>query len=168
MADIDGLHRWERFAPDVGDNRQRPETGRLWLEIKSSATRLELLAFERALKELHRLRAAKVKEYLATAHSETATAEAFTNDLEAIVLAGYAAALEPMARLVGKHTLSGAPVATLAEYVAAISALSDGYNVLELVAAVKEANSVGGSTELFSGRRSGGWVGTLAPSSAED
>ena len=73
-----------------------------------------------------------------------------------------------MARLVGKHTLSGAPVATLAEYVAAISALSDGYNVLELVAAVKEANSVGGSTELFSGRRSGGWVGTLAPSSAED
>lgn len=173
MADFAGLHRWERFAPDIGDNRQRPEGERLWLEIKSSMTRLELVAFDAALKALHVARSVRVEQYLAALKAHAAGGEkpdddTYRADLEALVEKGYAAALAPAVRLVGRHTLSGKPCETLEQYLAAVAELSDGYNILELAAAVRDANTVGGSTQLFSSRRSGGWVGTHALRSAEE
>ena len=173
MADFGALSRWEKFAPDIGDNRQRPAGERLWLEIKSSMTRLELIAFERALKDTQTARRERAEAYVAALRAvkdggPPPDADAYQADMESAMLTGYLAALSPACRLVGTHTLGGSPVATLAEYVAAVATLSDGYNLLELPAAVKDANSVGGATQLFSERRSGGWAGTPAPSSAED
>lgn len=171
MADLSILHRWERFAPDIGNNRQLPEADRLWLEVKSSMTRAELIAFNQRLADLHRERGALVEKQLKALERNDGTAAAqadFEANLEALVVAGYTAALSEVARVVGRNTLGGAPCNTLEEYLAAVHQLADGFNVLELVAAVKDANSVGGSTQLFSGRRSGGWAGTRAQSAAED
>ena len=172
MPDFSVLHRWERFAPDLGDNRQRPDGDRLWLEVKSSMTRAELVAFDRGFKELHLARTARLEQYMSDLKADGADREAlkvaYESEVDALVTKGYTDALSPVVRLVGRHTLSGAPVSTLGEYLGAVAGLSDGYNILELAAAVKDANSVGGSTQLFSGRRSGGWAGTADPNSAED
>lgn len=174
MASFETLHRWEKFAPDIGDNRQRPDGDRLWLEVKSSMTRVELQAFDRAIKELHVARGVEVEKHLRAmkeareSGSEAPDVPGFESRLMGIIQDGYDAALCPCVRLVGRHTIAGKPVTTLREYIDFVSELSDGYNLLELSAAVRDANSVGGSTELFSGRRSGGWAGTAALSSAED
>lgn len=161
MADFSALHRWEKFAPDIGDNRARPESDRLWLEVKSSMTRVELQAFDRALKELHQGRASEVEKHFAAVKADEAPdVAAFHARLETLVVDGYETALSTCVRLVGRHTIGGKPVTTLREYIVVVLDLSDGYNLLELPAAVRDANSVGGSTQLFSGRRSGGWAGT--------
>jgi hypothetical protein len=156
MANLASLQRWEKYAPDVGNNRSLPEAERLYVDVCCSLSRLELQAFDAKLQEMHRQR-------LARAEKGDGTGE---EDLNALLVDGYGGALESIVRLVGTHTLGGKPVTTLREYVQAVAPLADGYAVLELVAVVREANSVGGAMQLFSGRRSGGWAGTPVPASA--
>jgi hypothetical protein len=134
MADLKRTHRWERYAPDIGDNREQPDGQRLELEVASSLTHEQFAGFESALR-------ACLDE-----------AKADTGSLTERLAAVFA----PYVRLVGVHTIDGKPVTNLAEYVAVVSTLCGVYNLKELTQAVRDFNSSEGTSELFSVRHSGG------------
>ena len=50
MADLKRTHRWERYAPDIGDNREQPDGQRLELEVASSLTHEQFAEWESALR----------------------------------------------------------------------------------------------------------------------
>jgi hypothetical protein len=173
MAEIGFLHRWERYAPDLGDNRQRANSERLWIEVKSSMTRAELDAFNQSIVALHRERGERLGQHMKAVHDlepteAKAKTDAFLEELLQFVADSYVAALRPCVRLVGRHTLGGKPCESLDQYIAILLPLSDAFNIIELLDVVKAANSVSGTTALFSERRSGGWVGTPRQTAAED
>lgn len=142
MANLTRTYRWERFAPDIGDNLELPEGERLELEVASGLTGEQLAAHLDALR--------------------TSTA-----DVEPAALPeAFSKVLSPYVRLVGSHTIDGRPVTTLQEYLGVVMSMAGIYNVRELASVVSQFNSVEGTSELFSKRRSGGSRTTRAPSAA--
>lgn len=144
MANLTRTFRWERFTPDIGDNLELSEGQRLELEVASGLTGAQLAA-----------------------HSAALTA-AFEGAREAPeTLPGrLAEAFAPYVRVVGTHTVDGQPVASLADYLTVVAGLSGVFNLSELAAAVRRYNSVEGTAELFSARRSGGSRTTRGQSAA--
>ena len=143
MAELSCLNRWERFVPDLGDNRTllRP----FYLEVASGLPRVQLEAFTDAL--------AKVLE-----SSPTAT--------EREKVEAWAAAFAPYVRF-GREplVLAGKPIAGLADYFEALFSMSGSYNHLELGHVVRDFNSFEGTRRLFFERLSGGLAGTPGQSS---
>lgn len=140
MANLTTL-RWERYVPDIGDNRALPEAERLELEVATGLTAAQL-------------------QGIATAMSEPLKPEETQVARMADVLSAYV-------RVRGKHSINGAPVETLAQYLAAVAVLGDSYNVLELTQALRRVNSLTEDDELFSRRQSGGWVSTQRRAAAK-
>lgn len=125
--------RWERYVPDLGNNRELPEGERLELEVATGLTAAEMQAL-----------------------AEATRGAAGDDALQ--VLAGV---LEPHVRVRGgPHTINDAEVRTLGDYLKAVASLADGYNVAEVTTALVRANTLTRDDELFSQRQSGGWVST--------
>ena len=144
MANLTRAYRWERFAPDIGDNLSLPEGQRLELEVASGLTGEQLRAHRDAITgafESARETPEKLPELLA-------------------------AALSPVVRLVGSHTVDGKPVTTLAEYLGVVFSLSGVYNLREVTQTVLDFNSIEGTSRLFFARHSGGSPTTSARSAA--
>ena len=84
-------------------------------------------------------------------------------------LAELAPAFEPYVRVQAGHSIDGRPLASVADYFAAVCDVSSGGAAAiyaELTRQVVRLNSVEGELELFSQRRSGGSASTVAPSAA--
>lgn len=125
--------RWERYVPDLGDNRELPEGERLELEVATGLTSAEMQAL----------------------------AEATRGTTGDDALAALALVLEPYVRVRGgPHTINGADVRTLGDYLKAVAALSDGFSVSEVTTALVRANTLTRDDEVFLVRQSGGWVST--------
>lgn len=134
------LRRWIPFAPDVGDNLALPEAEQLKLEIATALTSEQL------------------KTLLASV-SESKWGK----------LTELAPAFEPYVRVQAGHSIDGKPLASVADYFAAVCDVSSGGAAAiyaELTRQVVRLNSVEGELELFSQRRSGGSASTVAPSAA--
>jgi len=144
MADLKRTYRWERYTPDLGDNREQPEGQRLELDVASALTGEQLAQYDAAVRDA--FEAAKQTPV----------------ELPALLAAAFA----PYVRLVGSHTVEGKPVTNLGEYLGVVTSLSGVYNLRELAQVVRDFNSVGGTGELFSQRHSGGLRTTRAGSAA--
>ena len=144
MANLTRLFRWERFAPNIGDNLELPEEERLHLEVASGLTREQMLNLSAAVK--------------AVDWTDRAT-----------VARQYAELYAPYVRLVGKHTVDGAPLETLEQLFALALTQADAglYVLREVMVTLMEFNSLEGSLKLFSARRSGGGPGTASRSAAK-
>ena len=142
MADLKLLQRWVAFVPDLGNNRSLPPDEQLVLEVASSLTREELMAFRDAI--------------------NAPPAEGETPDAARIRVLGK------FLRLVGTHNIGGKEVKTFADYVNVCLEMADQYNLREVFAAVGYFNSISSADALFSERLSGGTAFTLHRSAAQD
>lgn len=140
MANLTRTWRWETFEPDFGDNLSLPEGQRLQFEIASGISPAQFRA---------------VGDAIASA-SKVAPGED-----EKAITQRWADALAPVVRLVPPplgqlHTVEGRTIASMSDYVAVLMEQAGIYNLKELTEAVREFNSVEGTSRLFSQRRSGG------------
>lgn len=134
--------RWERYIPDLGDNRQQPEAQRLELEVASGLTTAQMQGLSESLQK---------------------QPEEGQTQLDIL-----AAALSPFVRLRGgPHTINGEKVESLADYFRAIYALGDKFHVHEVTRTLQLANSLTEDDEVFSRRQSGGWVSTQRRAAAK-
>lgn len=144
MAELKRLWRWERFEPDLGDNREleRP----FFLEIAVGLTKLQLQELRDALDQS---RERPVPEGVSPAEAHAAV---------------LAELLEPYVRL-GAEPLhaNGKQVQSLGEYLALCAQLVDTANLMEVMLAVRQANSMSGEKSLFFERLSGGFTSMGSP-----
>lgn len=146
--------RWQEYVPALGNNREL-ETP-LKLEVRTGLTRKELNDWRRRLGEngsetIKALEAAKaVEEVEAIARASTARMAAIVGE---------------NIRVVGKHTIDGQPLETVAHYIEVAASLAQGRMVEELTAVVVRCNEFSEDDALFSERLSGG-VGTTPRQSA--
>lgn len=147
MAEISRTFRWQRFVPDLGDNRDLPKP--FYLEVAVGITREQLDQLLAAGKELHE------KAYV----DGPAGVVAAVDDL--------AKMLSPFIRM-GKEPLvvDGKTVASLRDYLELCASMPNLVNALELPMAVRFCNQLGGDQELFFERLSGGFSSTPAPNGA--
>lgn len=136
MANLTRTWRWERFDPDLGENRSLPEAQRFSLEVASGLTAAQLQDVFKAI---------------------ASVSEAAEGDVPAV----YSQALETVVRVKAPppgqlHTIAGKPIATLKDYIDVILGMAGVYNVRELALAVREFNSISGTERLFWARQSGG------------
>ncbi len=134
------LFRWERYEPNIGNNRQLEPAGRFYVDLAVGLAKAQLADL-----------AAKYDAALKEKISSVPMAEAYG----------------PFVRM-GSEPLvyEGKPVATLAEYLALCEVPENACNLVELPRALLEANSVAGNSELFFERLSGGFTSTAASSNA--
>lgn len=144
MANLTRSWRWETFHPDIGENLDLPPKDRLALRIASA------LPGER----LERMRT----EYGAALVSGV--------EDHAQVAAAFARVFGELVEVVGVHTIDGAEVRTLEQYLAVVVRACGIYGLTELVTAVGEFNSIAGTHRLFSERHSGGLLSTRAQTAA--
>ncbi len=167
MANL-SLKRWVPYIPDIGDNRA--QTAPLTLEVQTGLTRNELRAWGEAVAASKRPlaeSAGKLSEDLAAG---TITAEESNAKLMALIAEGDAATLavlEQHVRLVGRHTIEGAAVESLGDYVRIISELAGADAMKELLKVVPHFNTVTEEDALFSERLSGGQASMLRRSAAK-
>lgn len=138
MANLETLHQWRRFAPDIGNNRDLEPEQQLLLEVKVGLSFKELGEYQAALKpaakEGHEAMLRLMRDYV---------------------------------RVVGgPHTIGGEQVATLDDYWSAISKYATGA-LIELTTAVPHFNSVSEIQAHFAERRSGGTASTPPRSAAK-
>lgn len=147
MANLTRLFRWEKFVPDLGDNKEQPKP--FFLEVASGLSIIERQDVGNALK---------------VAMEELK--DDFTTDAYA---ARAAVALQDVVRMGPEPlTVKGAPVASLEEYFRLVLPFPGAPNWFEVLRAVTDSNSSEGAKALFFARHSGGSVGTPAPSAAKD
>lgn len=148
MADITRTYRWEKFAPDLGNNLDLPEDKRFNLEIASGLPPARLVQFEEDI-------------------GKAAKAD---NVVESAVL--YTAAMEGLVRVVGENTIAGIQVNTLKDYVALLMGTPetsvDLFNLIEVTVALREFNSLTGQARLFWRRHSGGLLSMPGQSVAKN
>lgn len=135
MADLKSASRWEKYVPNIGENRDLPKP--FHLRIRSNLTRVELGEY------LQRYEA-----YAAKKEHQDEAAE-FAAVFEGVVEMGD----EPL-------SIRGQPVEGLRGYFGVLLGLTGVDLVLELVEEVARRNSVKGTQELFFERLSGGRSGT--------
>lgn len=140
MAELTRTHRWLRYVPDLGDNRELPAP--FYLEVASGLTKVQLVEYHEALAAW-----SKVK------HEPEAFAAATTELLAPYVRMGR----EPL-------SVQGKPVEDLGAYVALGMEVMGESPVLELLRVVREYNELGGPKVLFSAPPSGGTSSTPATS----
>lgn len=144
MANLTRAWRWERFAPDLGDNLSLPEGERLYLEVASGLSGEQLAAFHATLRDMK-----------------------IAGESVAEVVAAWAGVFSPVVRLVGEHTIEGRDVKSLGDYLRLLAESNGVYNLTEMVSIVTEFNSVSGTSALFSRRHSGGVLSTRAQSAVK-
>lgn len=148
MADITRTYRWEKFAPNLGNNLELPEDKRFNLEIASGLPPARLVQFEEDI-------------------GKAAKAD---NVVESAVL--YTAAMDGLVRVVGENTISGIQVNTLKDYVALLMGTPetsvDLFNLIEVTVALREFNSLTGQARLFWRRHSGGLLSMPGQSVAKN
>jgi len=173
VPNFDLIH-WERFAPNLGNNRQLVESEQLTLELAVGMTKVQLSDFFRALTdsvstpeqaEVDRLLKelgddpGKTLEAMTTeakAAAETALREA-SEKRDAAYAAKLSVAWAPFARLApGDHHINGQPLKSLANYLHFVRSQAGRYNFIEIQDEVTRLNSVEGSRALFSDAPSGG------------
>lgn len=136
------LTQWERYYPDVGNNRALPKEGRVYLEVERGLSTRQREAFAHALQEV------------------TATAgEGFAHLLAACLSQHVRYGSEAL-----KH--EGGEVTTLEGYVALLLDLGHRRYLEELLGLVQRANSFSAEDASFFERPSGTALGTsggLAP-----
>ena len=171
MANFETLHSWERWAPNIGDNRKR-EAPALFLELATGLTAAQLAGVGKRIGDLSKVAdpAFETPEG-STAEERSAAFDAEMARFLADVRAVYVDALGPFVRVEGgPHSVAGQPLATLCDYVALVQQRADlGFPALkELQSALTKFNSFEGPDELFSLRSSGGARSTDAQSTAKD
>lgn len=147
MASLSRVWRWEKWAPDIGENLSLPDAEQLKLEVASGMTPAEFGEWTERLREL----GARVEGL---------------SDM-APIRAAYLEVLSPYVRVVGEHEIAGKPVTNLGEYLAVVMEAIGAAPLHELFSAVRELNSVEGVQALFSARRAGGMATTRARPAAE-
>lgn len=155
MANFDNFH-WERFEPDIGDNHKMAPSQRLYLEIACGLTKLHLHRFRQGALvdppaidvEAAKLESEQTKEALEQVMERLARQAGAEK---------IAAAWAPFVRLgAGSHSIGGLPLTSLKDYLFAALEQKGSFTLVELVRAVQEINSVGGTRALFSERLFGG------------
>lgn len=140
MADLTRTHRWLRYVPDLGDNRELAAP--FYVEVASGLTKVQLSDYHAAL-----------RAWGETKHELEAFAAATTELLTPYVRMGR----EPL-------SVQGRRVLDLGAYIALGMEVMGESPVLELLRVVREYNELGGPKVLFSAPPSGGTSSTPAPS----
>lgn len=150
------LFHWERFEPNIGDNRRLPADQRFFVEVACGLSKVELKAAKRALDFTNlspNIADCTVKAQETKAEDETAE-EALErvvfdamNALSADRLAdGWA----PFFRMGNTPlTINSKAITNLREYLHCIIQQPGRYNIIELAKVLSRLNSVEGSRELF-------------------
>ena len=154
MANISKRTTWRTWYPDVGDNRALPEEERLALEVQTGLTATQL--------DDARARYLEAIKAMPPAAS--------VEDVRLISVKAAVAGYGELVRVVGKHTIDGAPVESFEGYFAVLAQAADaGAAALgDVAATVRRFNDFGGPDELFSPRRSGGPASMPRRSAAKD
>lgn len=138
MAKLETLHRWARFAPDIGNNRELPAGEQLVIEVATGLPKAAMSSLAEAIQQ------------------------AETDEARVAALSPYVRLTG------GPHTLGGQPVTSLADYYAVCAQLAGGYNLRELFASVPHFNSLAEADAVFYERRSGGTAFMPPQSVAKD
>lgn len=155
MANIPKAFHFERFVPNLGENRQMPPAEQLALELATGMSKTDLNAFTKAWRAAFALSAEAPAEETPEAAEvrESALLDSRSDSLGAGF--GQFVKLER-----GGHTLDGMPINNLRDYLRALMDQPGGYALLELYREVRRLNSVDGTQALFSSALSGGSAGT--------
>lgn len=141
MANLTRTHKWLRYVPDIGDNRELPAP--FYLEVASGLTKVELSEYHEA--------------FGAWAQEKCASEEAFLDSVLRL--------LAPLVRMGTEPLLvRGRPVPTLRDFLALAMDVMGESPVLEVLKAVRDYNTLGGPKVLFSALPSGGTAGIPTPS----
>ncbi len=158
MAALDSIHTWERWAPNIGDNRKRTPPV-LFLELATGLTAAQLAGVGAKLRELGKLELVFPDTADMTPEQVEAGRREALEGFKASVRAVWVEALAPYVRVEGgPHTVQGLPLATLEDYVKLVQTRADfGFAALQaLREALDSFNGFEGPDELFSPRSSGG------------
>lgn len=137
MADLTRTYRWERFIPNLGDNRDQPRP--FYLELASGLTKEQLAVFAEGFQKMD------TKEGLD----------------------GLSAHYAPFVRMGEEPLVfAGKAYPTLRDYFELLFSMAGGFNSLELTHTLADFNSAAGTRRLFFERLSGGSPGTGNPNSA--
>lgn len=145
MTTLTRAWRWERFAPDIGENLSLPEADRLHLLVASG------------------LSAARLQQ-----HRDAYDDAASDSSSSAALVAGFSRVFDGLVRVDGTHTIDGKKVETLEQYLEVVVESSGVYNLSELGRVVVEFNSVQGTQQLFWRRHAGGLLSTRAQNAVKD
>lgn len=150
MANLETLIRYQRFAPDLGANRELEKP--FFVELAVGMTKLQLKALADTVDTVdEKATGMGDEEYLEHAVKKMADA-----------LAPYVKmGTEPL-------VVNGKRIETLSELLTLYATLASGpAAMLELSTALRWFNSIGGATALFFERLSGGSVSTTPRSGAQ-
>lgn len=159
MANLSNLIRWQRFEPDLGENRTLPKP--FYLEVAVGLTKPELLQLGEAI------------DAPVLPSREDGAPEPSPEEVEAALVAKadkLAVALAPWVRFGSEPlAINGEPVTTLTQLLRLyIRAASGAVGLLEVPMALRWFNGAGGgTTQLFFERLSGGFVSTTQPSNGK-
>lgn len=132
MANLTRTYQWQRYVPDLGDNRELPRP--FFLRVASGLSLVQLAELETGFKGLDR--------------PWESTAELAAH--LALLFAPYVVfGDEPL-------TLEGKPIETLQGYLELIIGLAGQRAFLELFETIRSYNTFTAKDALFSGRPSGG------------
>lgn len=159
--DLDLAH-WERFVPNLGNNRKAAAGEQLALEIATGLTKMDLEAFQRFASHL----GAPVEIDQAEAARVAGERKEVLEDVKArMYIAARAKKLaeqmKPFVRWVGgNHTINKQPVTGLEDYFRALLVQVGFYNWTELTHEVFRLNSFDGGIALFYEPPAGGSTST--------
>jgi len=151
MANLKRTYRWEKWAPNLGDNRELPEAERLHLELATGLTAAKLSEVAKALRLVAEEKfQAPAKD--TPAESLEAAVRSAADDMLARQRRVIVAALSDVVRVRGgPHHVDGKVLTSLEDYVALAQGFADAGLLLltELREALWAFNSVEGPDELF-------------------
>lgn len=185
MPNLTRTHRWEPFAPNLGNNLELPPEEQFELEVAAGLTKVEVDDFERRVNSPQAdveavgspLRAEKdrIEALIAVAGptDETNAAKAaylvkLDEALRGELVNHFEKVLTPVMRLGTRPlTVNGTPIATLRGYLELVVQAAEAiYHLREAAQAVRWVNTMEGSKALFSERLSGGGFSTRGPKTA--
>ncbi len=152
MANLDNLIRWQRFEPDIGENRQQKRP--FYVKLAVGLTKPDLKRLSEAVEDRSAPRADDAPPL-----TDDETQAALEQRAEKL-----AAALSEFVRLGDEPlTVNGEAIDTLPKLLKLYARIAGGsVAMLELSMALRWFNTAGGQTQLFFGRLSGGFASTEA------
>jgi hypothetical protein len=153
MANLDNLIRWQEFKPDLGENRRLKKPFHVLLAVG-----LSKLDLQRLMDSLEALKQKPPEE----GEAQTSAPELSEEQAANAAAEKLAAALAPFVKLGSEPlTVNGEAIDTLAKLLKLYAQLpAGGAATLELAWALRYFNGIGGQSELFFERLSGGVAGT--------
>lgn len=174
MANLKRRFAFKRWVPDIGDNREQEPKNQLALELAVHLTTEQMEELDEALTTVPSVDYSDLEEAFTAAADDEARREInrkSTARMLDTLRDVRVKAFEPYVRIVGgPHTINGAPLNTVADYIGFAGTSRDGGTLMvgELLAALRAFNSLSGADEVFSVRRSGGSASTGTPSVVKD